>query len=404
MKPRLLLLTLSLVANAALAFFVLNRTAHWVEFSGQSATVGAAGVASLSVKKESSPDKIDQHTWAEVSTGDLANISARLKAEGFPPNLQRAILAALITEKNAARHKELAEAIAAQPWWIVTGSGPMAGKAMTLRQQIAREEKEQIDQVLGVDAGLSDYAKARRPRTYGDLPAAKISELDRISSDYGEMIQSIRNNAQNMLLPEDREKIAFLEKERRADITKVLTPDEMLEYDLRSSPTANTLRFQLAAFNPSEDEFRALFKLQSALDAQFPNPELLTPEQRTQRQQAQEKVKEQARDVLAPDRYTEFQQKTDQAYIQTNQLITRLQLPETKTAELVAVQKEIMKRAETLRADRLTPADQRGAQMGALGAEGAVRVSAVIGEANLPAYRQSAGNWLNQLRAPAPKK
>lgn len=406
MNPRSLLLALSLGANALLAFVVVNRSTHWVDFlsSGKTATAAASTPSAAKARSSAGIDKIDQHTWAELTTGELRDVAARLRAEGFPPGMQRAILMAMITEKFAARHKELAQLIAAQPWWA-SQTGIVGGaKAITLRQQIAREEKEMLDQLIGPEEGLTDYARARRPRQYGDLPPGKVSDLERLTADYNELMQEVRTNAQGLLLPEDREKITYLQNEMRADIAKLLTPDELLEYNLRSSPSAAQLRSQLIAFNPSEEEFRALYKQRAAFDALWPNPEGMAPEQRNQYFQARDKLTEQAKDALSPERFAEYQQKTDSAYVQTSQLLARLQLPDTKTTELVALQKDTQKRAQTIRGDRALPADQRDLQLGALGAEAAVRVSAIIGETNLPAYRQSAGNWLNQLRPPAPKK
>ncbi len=64
----------------------------------------------------------------------------------------------------------------------------------------------------------------------------------------------------------DREKLALLNRERRADLERVLTPEELFEYDLRQGPTAMRLRSQLAAFQPTEEEYRAIFTVQHALD------------------------------------------------------------------------------------------------------------------------------------------
>jgi hypothetical protein len=407
MKLRPLLIALSLAANVALLFAVTQRSARWADFfslgsSKPSAVVPAAKAGTAEAPKA---DAFTPETWANLKAGDIKSVAERLKAEGFPVSLQRAIIGALVAEQFADRHHALAEMIRAQPWWAMMFNSASGGKIMTARQQLQRDEKDAIDALLGPDAGTTTYAHARQERQFGDLPPAKLSELDRINSDYNELISDVRNSSQGILLKEDRDKIAYLEKEKRDDITKLLTPDELFAYDLRSSPTANSLRTQLASFNPTEDEFRAIFKAQQAFDAQYGggNFELMSPEQRRARAGAQQQLTDQVQAVLSPDRFADYKLKTDPAYLSANAIVTRLELPATATTDIVTIQKDIMKRADSIRTDRSLSADERTSQLTALGSEAVVRLTPVLGDAGLAAYKQSGGYWINMLqRTPPP--
>ncbi len=400
MKLASLLLASSLLANAVLCVVVVNR-------SGRDSDPAVAGKPSASLPAEKSAiatvdaDHPDPETWTGLTGGDPAATIARLRDEGFPPSLQRAILAALITERFSDRHQALANLISAQPWWRGNLYGSTDGaKILAARQQLQREEKEALEQILGPDAGRSDYARARQARSFGDLPGGKASELDRITSDYNELMSEVRNGSQGILLPEDRAKLAYLDEQKRADIAKLLSPDELLEYDLRSSPSAGLLRYQLAAFGPTEEEFRTLFKLQQAFDAKFGNPEFLTAEQRRDRNLAQADLLKQAEAVLPPDRYAELKEKTDPSYLAANAVVTRLQLPPTATAEIVAIQKDISKRADAVRSDRSLTPQQRNSQFRALGSEAVARLTPTLGDAGLTAYKQSGGGWIGGLLLP----
>ena len=399
MKLPYLLFVGSLAANAALCYFAFNPAGR----ETTPALFAAVGATQTKIgPKAANADTPGADTWTDLSTGDFAAAAARLREEGFPPSLQRAILASLITDRFADRHKALAALISAQPWWRGTSMNTVEGaKILAMRQQLQREEKEALDQQLGADTGLSAYARAKQAKQYGgDLAAGKMSELDRITSDYSELMSDVRNSAQNILLPEDRAKLAYLEQEKRADIAKLLTPDELFEYDLRSSSTASQLRNQLVAFNPSEDEFRALFKVQQSLDARFGSPDLLTAEQTRNRTAAQADLNKQIEGLLAPDRFAEYQLKTDPNYLTANAVVTRLQLPPSATADIVAVQKDITTRTRAIYSDRgLTP-DQRNLQLSALGSEAVTRLMPTLGEAGLAAYKQSGGNWINNLQRP----
>ena len=395
------LLALSLAANAALVLAVVDRTTHALGLFSTSSAASTASDAASAARAAAAANTVDPETWTNLTTGDLAATGARLQAEGYPPRLQRAILAALISEHFADRHQALADLISAHPWWRGNLYGSATGaKVIAARQLLQRDEKDLLEQLLGPDSSTSDYARARQVRQAGDLPAAKMSELNRINSDYDELISEVRRAAQNILLPEDREKLAFLQQEQRADIAKLLTPDELFEYDLRSSPTASSLRYQLSAFNATEDEYRAIFKVQQAFDAQYPSPELMTPDQRRQRGEAQAQLTSQIKAVLPPDRFADYELKTDYSYIQANALVTRLELPPTATADVVAVQKDITTRANAVRSDPALTPDQRNLQLTALGAEASGRLFTTLGDAGLAAYKQNGGYWLNQLQRP----
>ncbi|HUR56981.1 MAG TPA: hypothetical protein VM029_04695 [Opitutaceae bacterium] len=397
-----ILLALSLLANAALGVLLATRSPESGSPGASSSSVSTTPAARSAAA--ATANAVDRETWMKLTAGDMAAVRERLKADGYPPSLQRAILAALIAEKFAARHQAIADMINAQPWWRGNLYGSAVGaKVITARQAVQREEKEMLDQLLGADSGATAYSRAKQARQNGDLTPEKASELSRILSDYNELMQEVRNAAGNILLPEDRAQLALLEKERRADIAKLLSADELFEYDLRSSPTAGQLRMTLSAFNPTDDEYRAIFRVQFPFDSRYGSPELMSAEQMRARRAEQGDLVNQIRSVLTPERFAEYQQKTDNAYIQANALVTRLQLPATATADIVAVQKDIMKRANEVRTDTTMTATQRTQQFQALASEAVVRLTPTLGDSGVAAYRQSGGAWINQLqRPPAP--
>lgn len=410
MKLSTLVLAGSLGVNAVIAVLLLSSPSpeERAAAAQASAAASAAAAAKAQAAALAAANRIDPQTWSGLSQGELSAVVARLRAEGFPLSLQRAILGALIAERFADRHEALAKMISAQPWWRGGIAGPNSDpQVIAARQQLQRDEKDALDQLLGSNPALSAYALAKNARQYGaELSPAKLSELERINADYAELFSQVRIAAQGILLPEDRERLAFLEKEKRADIAKLLSPEELFEYDLRTSPTAGQLRYQLSAFTPTDDEYRAIFRVQQAFDARFGGSlEFMTVEQRQQRYSAasQKELADLIQAVLPPDRFADYQLKTDGAYLQTNALITRLQLAPTVTAEVVAVQKDITKRAAALRSDPTLTPDQRTTQLGNLASEAGLRLTPLLGENGLTVYRQNQNTsyWLNNLR-PAP--
>jgi len=65
-----------------------------------------------------------------------------------------------------------------------------------------------------------------------------------------------------MLLDEDQNTLRRIEKQRESELAQVLKPEELEEYQLSHSSTANSMRAQMTVFQPSEEEFRKIFRLE----------------------------------------------------------------------------------------------------------------------------------------------
>jgi hypothetical protein len=400
MNARAFGIVVSLLVNAVLVYAVVHRSSP----SPFGDAMPGPAVATAAAK--SAPAEIEvitPETWRTLSSGSLSEVVARLKAGEFSPRLQRLIMAALVEQQFADRHRALADLIRARPWWKGIIDSKEGAKLIAARQKLQRDETDVVDALLGPDLGSTPYITASRLYRYGNLPPATLAQLDRINGDYGELMGEIKNANRGLMLPADREQLLFLARQNHADVAQLLTPEQLFEYDMRSSPEGWWLRTITASMNPSEDEFRALFKVRSASIAPYSDGqyELMTAEDKAAIERLGPQVEEQIRGVLTPERFAEYQLKTTPEYRATEALVHRLALPDAATATLVTVQKEIAKRAEVIRANAsLTPVT-RNAQLGALADEAVARLTPTLGDSGLSAYRQSAGRWINALQ-PAP--
>ena len=73
--------------------------------------------------------------------------------------------------------------------------------------------------------------------------------------------------------------------------------------------------------------------------------------------------------MLTPDRVDAYKQAVDPAYQMVNLLVARLELPASAATEIVAVQQDISKRANVLRADSGLTTDVKNAQLNNLAQE-----------------------------------
>lgn len=398
MKISPFLLVGSLAANAGFIFVLAQRSSVRTFLSPASHPMVAG--AHLAATLADPAARRGSESWSQLTTGELPDVVARLRAEGFSPKLVRAIMTALVKARFADRHQAITDAMSATPWWQTAPVASLNDQKITaLRRRLNSDEQDLLYKLLGPDVPSSDYERAAAQRRYGNLDPDRIERLNRLNSDYADLMTEARTDAKNIILPEDREKLAFLEQEKQADLAKLLSPEELFEYDLRTSATANRLHDQLTAFNPSEEEFRAIFKVQQDFDAQYADGRIafLTVDERRQRRNSLGSVTEQLQTVLSPERFADYQLMTDPAYLQTDQLVANLALPATATAQVVGVQKDITSRMTAIVADKSINGAQRGVQLAALAEEATTSLTATLGENGLATYKAGNGSWLASL-------
>jgi hypothetical protein len=347
--------------------------------------------------------------WADLASSDLAAQRDRLKEEAFPPSAIRAILAAQIREQFAARRKAIDAGALEQPYWKNPMPDPQSAAQL---RALAKEEQKLLRDLLGPDPVNSHAARLRRE--FPDLAAEKIDQVAAIRERYDEMRQEIYSSGfRGQLTPSEREKINAMEKAMHAEFAAVLTPEELEHYDLRTSNTANNLRYTLANFGATEAEFRALYRLQSAFDEQYRySGGTMTPEQQRARSDAQKKFNEDIAAALGTARYADYRRASDYNFRQTSQLVSRLNLPPETAMSLYAVQKDAEDRRNALY--RNSTPESRGQmteKLTALANEATARITTILGgnATATAAYKQYGGSWLNNLVprppvAPTPKK
>ncbi|MBC7369610.1 MAG: hypothetical protein H7343_22810 [Undibacterium sp.] len=338
--------------------------------------------------------------WSQLQSGDLATLVARLRAAGFSASMIRSIVSAQVSEQFSARRRELFSALDDRPFWKSQQNPFSDPKLQTGLRTLGKEQNDLLKSLLGADylQNVEEVRSSQR-RVYGNVPVEKLAQLQVINSDYGELSQEICSKANGMILSEDREKLDFLAKEKLADIARALTPQEFEEHQFRTSSTANQLRSKLAHFEVNETEFRALYKLPAAFEAQYNvRDSQPSPEKMAARPGAEKQLQAAILASLPPDRVAEYKLATDPNYQQVNRLFARLELPPATSRQVVALQQDIQARANTLRSDRTLAPEARNAQLTALRQEATTKLSTSLTPRGLEAYKQNGGFWIQSLQ------
>jgi len=411
MKLSTALLAGSLTANLALAAALLFWTPGPPVPVDTRATndSGAAPTAPVDAKvhRDGPASRIGApKVWERLRGDDLTALVARLRAAGFPSAMTAAMVRELVDEQFASR-RHATTAAGEQPFWKARTDSGVDPKAQLALSVLSREEDALVKQLVGPDDHAADesYVATVRRQFGHELAPEKLERIQALQTSYGELMMQASAKAQasgGAWLPDDWAKMQQLQAGMRADLAKVLTSDELFEYDLRNSGTAYQLHNDLAALNPTEAEYRALFPLYQARDTQTPmqmGP--AAPEAMAARQAADQQMQDQIKAVLGPDRYAEFQQAKSYDYRQTAKVTERLDLPSAATSQVYAVQKDAEQRAQALYNDRTLSAADRTTQLASLSNDATTKISGVLGAPGLDAYRQYAGQWLQRLQPPS---
>jgi hypothetical protein len=391
MKLSTLVLGASLSLNVAIvALSVMGRTTAPVPLNRS-----AAATDSKTAPRSTNSAGVESSAWAATTSDDPAALLDRLRAAGFPLRLLRAIATEQVRQQFAPRRAALEARVAQQPFWESGTRDPQLQAAL---QELQREQEKALQELLGSEAKPDDAAVGLLRRRFPDWPDDKIAAIELAQKAHQERMRAIRGPAEQFAA----EKIAHEE------VAALLTKEELDNYELRTSRDANTLRSRLAAFDATEQEFRTLFALQRAYDANY-SPLLArgntTPEAMRERRDAQVQLNEQIRSTLGDERFAAYQRSADASYQQTSRLVARLELPPVAADQLYAVQQDVQQRATTLRTDRTLTPEDRNAQLAALAAEAETKATTTLGSRGFEAYKQYGGSWLQNLQPrPAPPR
>jgi hypothetical protein len=237
---------------------------------------------------------------------------------------------------------------------------------------------------------------------FGDFPLETLQAAWRRRADYGEAEAKIyrqHGGRTQLLTKEDRAALADLEGAFQADLARIFTPDQWEQYQLQSSDTGKYLRDQLTTFRPTEDEYKALFRLYRAADEAVLTTGVTGTEADKMRRAAYDQLKPQIATLLEPARYADYLEVHERGSDKLNRLIARLDLPLATAGQVNAVREDLTQRAAVIRADaQLAPAD-REARLVALAQEARVKLSSTLGADGFEAYDAMKGEWIRALEA-----
>ena len=375
MKPLTLVLAASLAANAGLlTFWLVPRPGAAPAAAAAVSTTPAANAATLRTALQS----VD---------------AAALAAAGIPAERIRELQLGHQLAQLAAR-SQASRADGPDRWWRTS-----TGTSSAVRQGEVQRRRQAIDalrEALGDDLGLGTGGDAG-PLAF--LSAEKREALRRILQDYEDMTAQF--GANGIVLPSDRQRLKLLAAEKERDLAALLTPAERLEYELRTSATAATVRARYGDGLTTEEDFRKVYALQKAFDEKFPAEALAgrpSPELLQARAAAQRQLQDDLRAALGDKAYEALRRAADPDLRTVDALVGRLGLPPATTDQIAATREALATESQRISQDAALSLLERRNQIQALAQRARTELTQALGAEAAEAYAPRAA-WLGLLQA-----
>lgn len=401
MKLRLSLLTLSLAFSAALVeMFLLRPSLAAPEFREFFSRNSAPNPPAPPKKTPPPvPAIADHQLWSALHTSDIPTLIRRLREAGFPPAMARAVVTAAVNAEFAPRFDALFAPAEAAPYWKPDPVALPAANASGLldrSNQLYRERTKRLRDVLADDF-FARAPTAEERRNIGDLPPAKIAAIRRINDDYAAMNTQVSAAMNGITLPEDREKLALLEREKRADLAAALTPAELFEYDRHAAPALVSLQFTLTLMNATEEEFNTIFRLRFAVEA-AQKTTVTIGDIAAARAAANLQLDQDIRAALGDQRYTDYARASDREFQSLTRLAQRENLPTDTTVRAFSLRDSVAAESNRIVGDAVLSANQKRVALQSLAQDTRTRLQALLGPTTGAAYVQVVNrNWLNTV-------
>jgi len=409
MKTRAILIV-SIFLNAGLlaSFLVAKRPAD------KTATAAASNVVTKTVTRKSSAAR-PAHTlivpgkdlnWSSVESDDYKEYIANMRAVGVPEETIRDIIIADVNKLYAAKIAALRPSSADFKFWKTNDRAVRNAERERRNQEreLQQEKRVLIKELLGVDLeteiARQNGERDRDAIRYGFLSPEKQEQLKTLREKYRDQERALFADGGGFT-PENRAKFTALRAQQEAEMTALLTPAEFEEYQLRSSYTARNMRENLTSFQPTEQEFRGVFKLQKAFDDQYGmtrgggGDDAL----RQARDQAQQVLEEQLKALLGDQRFKDYNLSQDDQYRNIYEFAQKNNLTTDTAQKIYEVRVAAEAERQRIQSDRSMSSDQRQAQLAALANQTKQALGTFLGPDTFNTYQQSDGRWMNRLNS-----
>ncbi|HEX7862812.1 MAG TPA: hypothetical protein VF773_20940 [Verrucomicrobiae bacterium] len=301
--------------------------------------------------------------WSEVESPDFATYIKNLRDVGCPEKTIRDIILAEVNEMFAdrmAREIQLPE----QKWWLPDPDMDALQAGMDQVRTLETEKAQLLTQLLG--PGWETHkstAGANAIRFDGPVLSALSPEtktaVERIEANARQSREAIERPGEVVngdVLVQD---LARLRQETRRELAAVLNPQQLEEYLLRYSQTADQLREQLRGFGADADEFRRIFRVRDSYDQQIAALSTNDTASAARRRELERTRDAAIRESIGQERFAFYSATENPLFRQAQEQVETTGAPPEKVLPVLRVKQAVADEIARIQADQTLSEDQR---------------------------------------------
>ena len=202
--------------------------------------------------------------WRLIASADYRQYIANLRAVGCPEWLVRDIIVADVDDLY--EQKSRTDPVYFAPWQGADQRRKTARSRSVKLDALRQEKRALVKSLLGYE--WENYGEEvwnqdlRTSLTFGFLPDDKATQVLSLKDKYTEAAQNVREDANFILIDEDRARLQTLYEEFGAETSRLLSPSELDELQLRAQQgflLANDINFDGVTI--SREELREMVRL-----------------------------------------------------------------------------------------------------------------------------------------------
>lgn len=326
-------------------------------------------------------------TWQDIESEDYPTYVRNLRAFGCPEPTVQDIIVADVNELFATR-LGVEVPNPRREWWRSEPAPELVREAEERRAALETERRELLTALLGADWETRHGNSFPEPDSnpldgelLGAIPPDTRRQVREIERRHARQLEALRLAAREQDGAPSAEELARLERETRAELARVLTPEQLEEYLLRYSAGADRLRAQLRGFEATPDEFRALFRAQEQLAARLDDQSAALGDAEIKRLAALAREHETALErALGPARYAHYRLLQDPLFQQTKTVAERVGVEPEKLIPMYRVNQLATEERQRILTDTTLAPEDRSRELAELYTEHLNSLRQLLGE------------------------
>jgi hypothetical protein len=341
--------------------------------------------------------------WRLIASADYRQYMANLRAVGCPEWLIRDIIVADIDDLY--EQKSRMDPVYFEPWQGADLRHKTARSRSAKLSALQQEKRALVKSLLGYE--WENYAEEvwnqdlQTSLTLGFLTDEKASQVLLLKDTYSEAAQDVREDANYILIDDDRTRLESLYDEYEAGLSQLLDTWELDELQLRAQQTfltANDIHFDGVTI--SGGEVRELVRLSKTFKDMARN-EFVSDHPLSEAEQADRKTafEAQVKNVLGPQRFADYERAQDYNFREIFEFSRQNNLPKTAAVTVYESRQNASEQADEIQKDGSLSSEERAAALVVLKAATMNAVSSALG-GSYQSYLQGPGQWLGALGTP----